>query len=117
MALTKCKECGEEISSKADKCPKCGFKVKKTSTITWAVLAILLIWFIGKIGSFSDSDTGTSAISTENTQQAGVWKVASGELDVGKYITTSHRILALLVIMQPKIRLSEFNLSYHQLMT
>lgn len=65
MALVKCKECGEEISSKADKCPKCGIKIKKTATFTWIVCAILLLWFIGKIGSFSDSVTGTSV--TPNT--------------------------------------------------
>ena len=28
MALVKCEECGNEISSKADACPKCGVKLK-----------------------------------------------------------------------------------------
>lgn len=93
MALIKCKECGEEISSKAEKCPKCGIKIRKTSTITWVVCGVLLIWFVGKIGSFSESGTGASVVSNENTQQAGVWKIASGDLDVGRYITTSHRII------------------------
>lgn len=38
MALVKCGECGEEISNKAESCPKCGFKPKrprKTSFGTW----------------------------------------------------------------------------------
>lgn len=29
MAMTKCKECGNEVSDKADACPKCGAKVAK----------------------------------------------------------------------------------------
>ena len=28
MALIKCKECGNEISSKAETCPKCGLRLK-----------------------------------------------------------------------------------------
>lgn len=28
MAMINCKECGGEISSKADVCPKCGFRLK-----------------------------------------------------------------------------------------
>lgn len=30
MAMTKCKECGSDISNKADACPKCGAKPKRT---------------------------------------------------------------------------------------
>lgn len=30
MALINCKECGKEISDKADKCPNCGFPLKQT---------------------------------------------------------------------------------------
>jgi len=43
MALTKCKECGNEVSTKADSCPKCGAKTpKKTSLFTWLVLILML---------------------------------------------------------------------------
>lgn len=31
MALIKCPECGTEVSSLADKCPKCAYPIKKTS--------------------------------------------------------------------------------------
>jgi hypothetical protein len=31
MALIKCKECGADISSKAESCPQCGFRLKKKS--------------------------------------------------------------------------------------
>ena len=43
MALVKCKECGEEVSTKAKTCPKCGAKApKKTSLFTWFVLAFII---------------------------------------------------------------------------
>ncbi len=29
MALTKCKECGKDVSDQADKCPSCGVAIKK----------------------------------------------------------------------------------------
>lgn len=31
MAIINCKECGQEISSKAEKCPKCGNPIKGAS--------------------------------------------------------------------------------------
>ena len=42
MALTKCKECGTEISDKAGKCPKCGAPVKKGGV---SVIAIVVATF------------------------------------------------------------------------
>jgi len=43
MALVKCKECGEQVSTKAATCPKCGAKApKKTSVVTWLVLIIIV---------------------------------------------------------------------------
>lgn len=43
MALVKCKECGEEVSTKAKTCPKCGAKApKKTSLFTWFVLILII---------------------------------------------------------------------------
>ena len=44
MALIKCKECGKEISSKADTCPNCGVKNKKRG---FGVCGILFLGFIG----------------------------------------------------------------------
>ena len=56
MALIKCKECGEEISKKADACPKCGAPRKqKTRPLAWFVLIILVVlFFIGLISSDSE---------------------------------------------------------------
>ena len=64
MALKKCKECGNEISSKAEACPQCGApQKKKTSIVTWFVLILILF---GVVGAIFDSlntprDAGPSA--------------------------------------------------------
>ena len=43
MAMTKCKECGAEISDRAETCPKCGAKVpKRTSRWTWLIGGLML---------------------------------------------------------------------------
>lgn len=43
MALIKCKECGNEISSQAKTCPQCGHPTpKRTSTFTWIVAAFIV---------------------------------------------------------------------------
>lgn len=48
MALVKCKECGEQVSTKAKTCPKCGAKPpKKTSFLTWAVLVFIALTVYG----------------------------------------------------------------------
>lgn len=45
MALVKCKECGHEISKKADSCPNCGAKPPaKTSAFTWIVLTVIILF-------------------------------------------------------------------------
>ena len=44
MALTKCKECGAEISTKDESCPKCGAKrPKPTSLSTWIIGGFLAL--------------------------------------------------------------------------
>jgi len=48
MALVKCKECGEDVSTKAKTCPKCGAKApKKTSLFTWLVLVFIIFVIYG----------------------------------------------------------------------
>lgn len=64
MALTKCKECGKEISIKADKCPHCGAPAKKkTSVLTWLVTIFIVLWAIGYFSnqSYSPTNNSTSA--------------------------------------------------------
>ncbi len=48
MALKKCKECGEKVSSKADLCPHCGAKQKRKSIgYGGALLIVIILGFIG----------------------------------------------------------------------
>jgi ribosomal protein L37E len=44
MALIKCKECGNEISTKAKECPKCGSPIKKKMTLSqWVFIALFTL--------------------------------------------------------------------------
>lgn len=65
--MTKCKECGNEISTKADACPKCGAKQVRTSGCAKVVLIflgfIIALSIIGQC-SRSSSDTSTSSASS-----------------------------------------------------
>jgi hypothetical protein len=50
MALTKCKECGNQISQKAESCPNCGAPVKRQSIgCASAIGVILLLVFAGSM--------------------------------------------------------------------
>ncbi len=55
MALKKCKECGHEVSTKADACPNCGAKLKTERKPIGCGGFIILVAAIGFVGSqFSD---------------------------------------------------------------
>lgn len=45
MALTNCKECGREISSKASACPHCGAKIPKFKWWLWIPLGLIVAFF------------------------------------------------------------------------
>ncbi|WP_177344932.1 zinc ribbon domain-containing protein [Pseudomonas sp. PA15(2017)] len=58
MALIKCRECGNLVSTQAKACPTCGAKPKpKTSMITWLVLAVII--FFALKSCIIGSPTGT----------------------------------------------------------
>jgi hypothetical protein len=83
MALTNCPECNKEISTTAEACPHCGFKLrnnqpspkptqsKKTSGIAMGCAIVLgivvLIAIIGTIAS-SNSRKNTSSLPTASSQ-------------------------------------------------
>ena len=46
MALTKCRECGSEVSTKAESCPKCGVVLKKRMGCLGYLTAVSLILVI-----------------------------------------------------------------------
>jgi hypothetical protein len=66
MALTKCRECGHEISTQAASCPNCGRKLPTVADKAGAILAATLLISVVGIWLFSSAskkDPGT------NTQQ------------------------------------------------
>ncbi len=60
MALKKCKECGKEISSKAESCPNCGVVLKKkTGFLTYVVAVFFILILLGVIGSLMNESLTT----------------------------------------------------------
>ena len=75
MALINCKECNQEISSKAEKCPHCGYELKKKSgcgcfsIIGVGIILIIILYIIGSNetsnGVVSDYDGPPKFVLTE----------------------------------------------------
>ncbi len=78
MALAKCKECGEKVSTKAKACPSCGAKApKKTSLFTWIILIFIIsvIYAVSKAPSapvnsagYKNSTSKTAVTKTKVTK-------------------------------------------------
>lgn len=68
MALRKCKDCGKEISKRADSCPHCGAPIRKTSLFTWIVTIIIGLVIIGAITE--DSTTLTTSDREQSESKA-----------------------------------------------
>lgn len=70
MALTKCKECGGQLSTDAEACPGCGAKrPKRTSTLTWVIGGFFLFAIIAGITAKS-KDTTPADAATASARQA-----------------------------------------------
>ena len=54
MALKKCKECGNQVSTKADKCPNCGAPIKKRAKVGCVGSIIIIIFVVILIGQISN---------------------------------------------------------------
>lgn len=74
MALTACRECNEQISDQAFKCPRCGAQLKKpkrslfgrlVSWVFWGFNAFMALWlYMGFQDSAKDVDMMSSAERT-----------------------------------------------------
>lgn len=72
MALIKCKECGNQISSDATACPNCGKPVKKTSAAaSGCLVVIIVIVVLAVIGQCSGSDKSATPAPAAPTPSAG----------------------------------------------
>lgn len=59
MGLMKCRECGKEVSSKAEICPHCGNTIKKKLTSVdqlgyGCLMVVIIVAVIALIGYFAD---------------------------------------------------------------
>ena len=81
MALIICKECGNEVSDRASKCPKCGCpinnkeyktmeKKRKTKYVSiFCISAVIILFLFASIISLDSSSTQETAGSTQETIQ------------------------------------------------
>ena len=90
MALIKCKECGNEISSEADKCPHCGVKIKNSenscanSCASCGCFILIVFFFLFNAATQSITNNKTDATNTAN-------KSSSNNKSTSKTIKTYKR--------------------------
>ena len=66
MALMKCAECGEDVSTKAKACPFCGAKPKKpTSKVLLALLGVIFVGSAGFANFASKDEREAAKLATE----------------------------------------------------
>ena len=77
MAMIKCPECNDEVSSQASKCPKCGVRISKPkrsfmgNVFKWIFIAFNAIMAIWMFNGLSTTRQLSQAAST-SFEQAGV---------------------------------------------
>tara|TARA_R110002167_G_scaffold98718_7_gene259401 strand:+ start:22190 stop:22612 length:423 start_codon:yes stop_codon:yes gene_type:complete len=81
MAMTKCKECKQEVSDRAKVCPHCGVKnpgmTAMQMVMTFAVIVVLFWWFV-----WPDADNAEAGVLTqEQLGDAWPFTVAEGAVD------------------------------------
>jgi hypothetical protein len=79
MAIIKCKECGGQVSTKADACPACGAKQKKpVGCLGWAFVILVFIPLMIVMFAGSSSKSSDGSATAEN--QAAVDQACLGSL-------------------------------------
>lgn len=70
MALTKCRECGAQVSSKAPTCPSCGIKSpgkRQTEIIIGLIIVALFVWLVNSMGGGPKPSPASSPAQREQT--------------------------------------------------
>lgn len=88
MALVKCKECGQDVSSDAKACPHCGKKQAQSlpKGCFWCLGVFFLIFWIGVVASLFENHSQTSA-KIEN--QKTIYPIEPQPLATEKTTTSS----------------------------
>lgn len=70
MALVKCRECGGDVSSKAETCPNCGVKVAKKNGLSSFIIALVVfVSIIYLFGEVEDRDKARESALSDIKQQ------------------------------------------------
>ena len=104
MALIKCKECGEQISTKAEACPKCGAKqVKRHSALSWIGLVgfagfIVYACGIGQPSTPTVSEPAKPVVETPKDIAIGNAQMAAIQLKASMKDPSSFKVLQALMM-------------------
>lgn len=86
MALINCKECNQEISNKAKKCPHCGVKLKKSGgcclpIVVGGIILLIIFYIIGSNGN-------SGGVITDDRTYSDSWRSPYGTeyREIGKII-------------------------------
>lgn len=77
MALTKCKECGKEVSNTAGKCPNCGAKVAKPLGVAGWLLVAFTAVVVYQCSSVASNPKNQTATVTDPKEEARFQKTAA----------------------------------------
>jgi len=94
MALKKCRECGNEVSTKAKRCPKCGAPVKRNLTpIEMGGIAIFVIMVV-IIGTFRDDKPAQSKVEKVTVEKPVQREEKKPIKNNGRYLTKAYHLAA-----------------------
>jgi hypothetical protein len=91
MAMTKCRECGQQISTSAAACPHCGAKPKRAGAGVVILLAIGVLVLIQATQSWNDS--AKRRASAEAQQAAQQKQAALGAAQANAYAAHKEQVL------------------------
>ena len=75
MALVKCKECGANISRKAESCPQCGaVKRQKTGCMSYLIGGALILFLLGYLASPPVDDPGSPESNDQSPSASNAQK-------------------------------------------
>lgn len=104
MAMTKCSECGAQISTKATACPSCGAKIKRTSKLTWIVTGFLALVVVSVAPAIMDGQkagtkraeeqAATEAAKTPEQRAAEAEAKAKSEAEFQRVVTVARALKA-----------------------
>lgn len=112
MEIIKCKECGKDLSSKAEICPNCGVRVKKKGMISKAfrffeVIGVLIV--IGLVIFFGYLMIRNILNENRRKSYIGEWKLQS---DIENVIYKNSNDVELKIKIDGTLKLDDENIYY-----